>query len=164
MAGVLFAMAIGNEHLLRGTEVTQGVNWLYLPAGLRMCYVLVLPIQGTLAIFLATVLMALRDPSLTPLLAVANGLITAAGPVLARTVAIQRMGLDRNLANLNSRMLWALAALFGLFTTTLHQAFFAAIGRESAYLSMWIGDTLGCVLCLYGLKGLSILMRQWWPR
>ena len=93
-----------------------------------------------------------------------NGLVTAAGPVLARTVALQRLGLERNLANLDSRMLLALAALFGLFSTALHQAFFSAIGRESAFLSMWIGDTLGCLLCLYGLKGLAILVRQWWPR
>ncbi|MFM8738152.1 MAG: hypothetical protein ACKOGB_11025, partial [Betaproteobacteria bacterium] len=54
MAAGLVVLAVGNEHLLRWTEVTPGVNWIYLPAGLRMCYALVLPVQGTIAIFLAT--------------------------------------------------------------------------------------------------------------
>lgn len=161
MAGVLMALALGNEQLLRDTEVTPGVNWIYLPAGLRLCYALVLPVEGTLAIFLATLLLASRDPSLSMPLVVVNALVTAAGPLLARAVAVQRLGLQTNLANLTGRMLWSLAAVFGIFSTTLHQAFYASIGREPAFLSMWIGDTLGCLLCLYGLKALAIGWRRW---
>jgi hypothetical protein len=160
MAMVLALLGLGNEHLLRQTEVTQGVNWIYLPAGLRMCYVLVLPVHGAVAIFMATALLAARDPQLSAWLVGANAAVTAFGPVLARAVALQRLGLQASLANLTSRMLWLLAALFGLFSTTLHQAFFVAIGRESAFVSMWIGDTLGCLLCLYGLKGLALLWRR----
>ncbi len=160
MAVVLALLGLGNEHLLRQTEVAQGVNWIYLPAGLRMCYVLVLPVHGALAIFMATVLLAARDPTLSMWLVGVNGAVTACGPVLARIVALQRLGLQASLANLTSRMLWMLAAVFGLFSTTLHQAFFAAIGREPAFVSMWVGDTLGCLLCLYGLKGLALLWRR----
>lgn len=164
MAAGLYLLALGNETFLRSTEVALGVNWIYLPAGLRMCYVLVLPIHGAVAIFTATLLLALRDPTLTPLLVAVNGAVTALGPALARIVAVQRMGLQPNLANLNTRMLWTLAALFGFFSTSLHQAFFSALGREPAFLSMWIGDTIGCLLCLYGLKGLAMAARHWWPR
>lgn len=161
MAAGLVVLAVGNEHLLRWTEVTPGVNWIYLPAGLRMCYALVLPVQGTIAIFLASLVMASRDPDLSFLLVVAGACVTAAGPALARVVALQRLGLRPNLENLNSRMLWTLAAVFGLFSSTLHQAYYAAIDRDPAWLSMWIGDTLGCLLCLYGLKGLTIWWRTW---
>ena len=161
MATGLVVLALGNEHLLRDTEVARGVNWIYLPAGLRMCFVLVLPVQGSVAIFAATLLLASRDPTMSWALVAANAGVTAIGPILARTVALQRLGLRPNLENLSSRMLWVLAALFGVFSTALHQAFFAAIGREPAFLSMWIGDTLGCLLCLYGLKGLASLWRGW---
>lgn len=161
LALVLVCMAIGNEHLLRATEVTNGVNWIYLPAGLRMCYVLVLPLQGTLAIFGASLIMAGRDATLTPLLVVASAAVTALGPILARTVALHRLGLAASLENLTSRMLLTLAALFGVFSTALHQAFYTLIGREPAWLSMWVGDTLGCLLCLYGLKGLAFAWRNW---
>jgi len=164
MTGVLLALALGNEHLLSATEVAAGVNWIYLPAGLRMCYALVLPVQGTLAIFTATLLLAARDPSLTGLLVVENAAITAAGPILARTVAIQHLGLKPDLSNLNTRMLLMLAALFGFFGTALHQSFFASIGRESAFVSMWIGDTLGCLLFLYALKGITLLWGRWTVR
>ena len=160
MALVLALLALGNEQLLRQTEVAQGVNWIYLPAGLRMCYVLVLPVQGALAIFIASVLMAARDPTLSAWLVGVNAAVTACGPVLARAVALQRLGLQASLANLTSRMLWLLAVVFGLCSTALHQAFYAALGREPAFVSMWIGDTLGCLLCLYGLKGLALLWRR----
>lgn len=161
MAVCLVVLALGNEHLLRATEVSNGVNWIYLPAGLRMCYVLVLPLQGTVAIFAASVFMAARDPTLTWALVGASAAITAAGPILARLVAVQRLGLRPNLENLNSRMLWLLAAVFGVFSTALHQAFYSAIGREPALFLMWMGDTLGCLICLYGLKGLTAIWRQW---
>jgi hypothetical protein len=49
MATGLVILAVCNEHLLRWTEVTHGVNWIYLRAGLRMCCALVLPLQGTVA-------------------------------------------------------------------------------------------------------------------
>jgi hypothetical protein len=160
MAVALLALALGNEHLLRFTEVAAGVNWIYLPAGMRMCYVLVLPIHGALAIFTASVLMTFRDPTLGWTLVMVSGCVTAAGPVLARAVALQRLGLQTNLENLTSVMLWKLAALFGLFSTALHQAFYLSIGRESAFALMWVGDTLGCLICLYGLKGLAAAWRQ----
>lgn len=164
MAVGLVVLALGNEHLLRATEVTTGVNWIYLPAGLRMCYVLVLPLQGTVAIFAASLYMAARDPTLTWALVGASAAVTAAGPILARAVAVQRLGLRPNLENLSSRMLWLLAAVFGVFSTALHQAFYTAIGRDSAFLLMWVGDTAGCLLCLYGLKGLAALWREWGQR
>jgi|GEM_PF-1671981 len=157
----LVVLAVGNDHLLRWTEVTPDVNWTYLPAGLRMCYALVLPIQGTLAIFLATMVLASRDPNLAFVLIVATACGAAAGPTLARLVAVQHLGLRPDLENLNSRMLWALSALFGLFSSTFHRAFFTARDRDPAWLSMWIGHTLGCLLCLYGLKGLTLWWRKW---
>ena len=160
MAGGLFVLAIGNEKLLRFTEVTHGVNWIYLPAGLRMCYVLVLPVQGTLAVFLASALMAWRDSSLTWPMVVVGACITAAAPLLARVVALQRLGLQPNLENLDSRMLLNLTLVFGLFSTTLHQAWYVFLGRESAFMMMWLGDALGALLCLYGLKGLAAVWRD----
>jgi hypothetical protein len=164
MAAALVALALGNDHLLRSTEVTPGVNWIYLPAGLRMCYVLVLPVQGSLAILVASLFLAARDPAYGWPLVIAIAAIATAGPALARILAVQWLGLQPNLDNLTSRMLWKLAALFGLVSTTMHQAFYTAIGREPAFLAMWVGDTLGCLLCLYGLRGLAPLWRHWSPR
>lgn len=160
MATCLLILAVSNEHLLRWTEVSTGVNWIYLPAGLRMCYALVLPLQGTLAIFLASLLMGSRDPTLSGLLVVIGACITAAGPVIARAVAMHWLGLQPNLENLTGRMLWIMAAVFGLFSSALHQAYYVTLGRDPAWLSMWLGDTLGCLICLYGLKAAISVWRR----
>jgi hypothetical protein len=157
----LVAMALGNEHLLRSTEVATGVNWIYLPAGLRLCYVLVMPVQGTLAIFVASLIMASRDPALSWALVLVSACVTAAGPLLARVVSMHWLTLRPNLDNLTSGMLFLMAVLFGVFSTSLHQAFYVAIGRSQAWLSMWVGDTLGCLLCLYLLKGATLALRRW---
>jgi hypothetical protein len=160
MTTVLVAMALGNEHLLRSTEVASGVNWIYLPAGLRLCYVLVMPVQGTLAIFAASLIMASRDPGLPWALVLISACVTAAGPLLARAVSMHLLTVRPNLDNLTSGMLCFMAVLFGLFSTSLHQAFYVAIGRDQAWLSMWVGDTLGCLLCLYLLKGATSALRR----
>lgn len=160
MAAGLAAMAMGNEVLLEDVEVTEGVHWIYLPAGLRMGFVLVCPLEGALAIFLASLVMASRDPSLTPALVVASALVTAAGPALARVVAISRMGLSADLGNLSWRLLLGLSIVFAVCSTTLHQAFYSALGREPAFLPMLIGDTLGCLICLYGIKASLMLWRR----
>jgi hypothetical protein len=161
MAAGLVVMALGNEHLLRSTEVASGVNWIYLPAGLRLCYVLVVPVQGTVAIFAASLLMASRDPDLQWAHVLASACVTAAGPLLARMVSMHLLTIRPNLDNLTSGMLCVMAALFGVFSTSLHQAFYASIGRDQAWLSMWVGDTLGCLLCLYLLKGVIKALRSW---
>ena len=154
MACALVMMALINDHWLWATEVTAGVHWIYLPAGLRMCFVLVLPLQGTLAIFLGSLYMASRDPSLGVWLVCASAAVTAVGPILAQTVARHWMGLHANLDNLTAGRLMSLALLFGAFSTTLHQMFYVALGRQPAFVSMWVGDTLGSLLCLYIFKGL----------
>ena len=151
----LIILALGNEYLFHFTEVTSGVNWIYLPAGLRMCYVLVIPLQGTVAIFLAGIWLGARDPALSGLWLFMGAAVTAAGPILARAAAMQAMGLKPSLDNLTSRKLCALAAVFGLVSSTLHQAYYLILGREPAFIPMWIGDTLGCLLCLYALKALA---------
>jgi hypothetical protein len=109
---------------------------------------------------MASLLMGSRDPNMSGWLLVAVAAVTAAGPILARVLAMQRLGVQANLENLTLRMLWIMAAIFGLFSSTLHQAYYAALGRDLAWWSMWIGDKLGCLICVYSLEAALSLWQR----
>ena len=156
MAAAYVGSALGNEWVLSATEYGKGVNWVYVPAGLRLSCVLVLPVEGALGITLGSFYMSARDPELTPALAALNGCVTGIAPYLARKVAIARLGLRDDLHQLNRAVLIKLCLLFGLFSSTFHQAFFAWLGREAGLFAgaipMFVGDTLGALLCLFLFK------------
>ena len=156
MALAYSALALGNDWLLASTQYGKGVHWVYVPAGLRLIFVLIMPWAGALGISLAAFVMALRDPELTMALAALNGGVTGIAPVLARQVAVTRMGLSDDLSELNWLKLIKLCVLFGLFSSTCHQAFFAWLGRDAGLFAgaipMFVGDTLGAIVCLYLMK------------
>ena len=64
MALAYMGLALGNEWLLASTEYGKGVNWVYVPAGLRLTFVLIMPWAGAIAISIGSFAMALRDPDL----------------------------------------------------------------------------------------------------
>jgi hypothetical protein len=156
MASAYVGLALGNEWAMSAFEYGKGVNWVYVPAGLRLIFVLILPLEGGLAITLGSIYLSARDPELTPALAALNGCVTGIAPYLAREVAIARMGLRDDLHQLDPAVLTKLCLLFGLFSSTFHQAFFAWLGREAGLFSgaipMFVGDTLGALLCLFLFK------------
>ena len=156
MALAYISLALGNEWLLASTKYGKGVNWVYVPAGLRLTFVLIMPWAGAIAISIGSFAMALRDPDLNLLLAALNGVVTGIAPVLARQVAIAQMGLSDDLHELNRALLIKLCVLFGLFSSTCHQAFFAWLGRDAGLFAgaipMFVGDTLGALVCLYLMK------------
>ena len=156
MALLYVGAALANEWLLQATEYGKGVHWVYIPAGLRLCFTLVMPWAGPVAIALGSFYLALRDPELSALQAAINGLTSGMAPWLARQVAIRHLGLKPDLRELDVKLLLKLCILFGLFSSTLHQAFFAWVGREAGldagHIPMFIVDTLGALLCLYLLR------------
>jgi hypothetical protein len=160
MVGLYVGAALANEWLLQATEYGKGVHWVYVPAGLRLCFALVLPWAGPLAVALGSFFMALRDPELSLLQAALNGLVSGLAPLIARQVAVSYLGLKPDLRELDVKLLLKMCALFGLFSSTLHQSFFAWLGRDAGLnagaIPMLIGDTLGAVLCLYLLRALIV--------
>lgn len=151
MAAVLILLSLVNGEL-DFTEVSPGVNWMYLPAGLRLAYVLVVPIRGAIAVFLGSFIMALTEPGYHWAWAAATAAAASVAPLLARVVALHHVQLDPNLSNLHTGMVVKLCCLFGLFATALHQALYAVQGRESAFWAMWAGDVIGALVCVLAVR------------
>lgn len=156
--------------LFSWTEFIPGINWIYLPHGLRMILVLLFGIAGALGFTLGAALLRftiMPEPDITLslhwLLAVTPGLAAWSAVVLIvrdwpgkylRATALPIM------AMISGRSLLLVALASAIFNSGGHAAAWWLLGEDSLdpadrYLSMFIGDLLGAILLLYILKGLT---------
>jgi hypothetical protein len=149
-----------NDWLTAFLEVAPGVNWIYLPAGLRLFLVLIFGLSGAIGIAIVSTLITLgRDLSNDIIGIVGIGLISGFGPYLARLMVIRNLKINADLSNLNIQMIAISVLVFALLSAGLHQLWFVLIGIPSGSFSnavaMLIGDILGALLfisiCKFGI-------------
>ncbi len=149
-----------NDWLTAFLEVAPGVNWIYLPAGLRLFLVLIFGLSGAIGIAIVSTLITLgRDLSNDIIGIVGIGLISGFGPYLARLMVIRNLKINADLSNLNIQMIAISVLVFALLSAGLHQLWFVLIvipsGSFSNAVAMLIGDILGALLfisiCKFGI-------------
>ena len=157
---VTFACAVAyfyayqlNAHYFEWFEFSQGVNWLYLPSGLRLLFVLVLTHMGALGITLGSIAINyMFGASDAHVLNLGASLISGGSPYLARFIAIRFFQLNTGLTGLNSKAFFKLTVLFALTNGLLHQVWFFGTGQTDSLITnalvMAAGDWFGTVLVL----------------
>ncbi len=151
-----------NDWLTGFLEAAPGVNWIYLPAGLRLFLVLIFGLSGAVGIATASTLITLgRDLDDNIISIVGIGLISGFGPYLARLLVIRNLKINTDLSNLNAQMIAISVLVFALLSTGLHQLWFVLMGIPSGSLSnaiaMLIGDVLGALLFIsIGKSGIDL--------
>jgi hypothetical protein len=163
---VLFlAMLWVNEWLFLRLEFAPGINFVYLPAGMRLLCTLLFAESGALGLLLASWLVdfLLFFPNDFQR-AFIGGIIATVAPYLVYRAARHWWGLDASLHNLTSRHLLVLAFAYSLASPLLHHLWFALNGQADllrSFAVMAIGDLSGTLIVLYALKGvLALLPRQ----
>jgi hypothetical protein len=146
-----------NSLLFSGLEYSANVNWIFLPSGLRLAFVLVFGIWGAVGIVFASIatnLIHYFDGDLTT--AVVAGLISGLGPLLARSMCIHFYSLDIDLKKLTVQLLFKAATLFAVLSAVLHQLWLSYRGYSDHFISstaaMAFGDFAGTLLLLYTAK------------
>lgn len=152
--------------LFQFTEHVPGVNWFYLPAGLRVVFILVAGLNGALGIFAATIvinIMHMEDMNLAVVLltAVASGFGAWFALMLMRWLG----QIDAGLTRLTSAVLIQYALIYALFNAVFHQVVWWAMQRDGARFMvdvwpMFVGDLLGALFFLYALKVVLKLKSQ----
>lgn len=149
--GLAFAL---NEQLFSSLNFTAGVDWIFLPSGLRLLAVVVLAGEGAVGVALASVFIAsfqvFPDDAVT---AVGAGLLSGLAPWLARRFSLTALGVGDDLSGLGPRELLKMTATFALVSAILHQVWYVARGHSPDLLhgtvAMAVGDFLGALLVLY---------------
>ena len=134
-------------------EFSRGANWIFIPSGLRLLFVLVLATTGGAGIALGSIAInySFGDPE-AHMFNVVTGLISGAAPCLARHLSITWLKLDTQLTNLTSRTFFKVSILFAVINALMHQVWFYGMGHTENFLgsvtAMSVGDWLGSVLVL----------------
>lgn len=154
-----------NDWLMAFVEAAPGVNWIYLPAGLRLFLVLIFGLSGAIGIaFASTLITAGRDLGEDMISIIGIGVISGFAPYLARQLVIRNLAISSDLSNLTMPTIVISILVFALLSTSFHQAWFVLMGIPSGSLSnavaMFIGDVLGALLLISITKFLIDLYKK----
>ena len=153
-----------NNWLASELSYGLGVNWIYLPAGLRLFLTLIFGLPGAIGIALASFLICYFGefpPELITCIGV--GLISGFAPYLAKIFVLTNIKISPDLSDLSLPKLTVCILIYAVLSAGLHQWWFAIRGLEDAgafnhFLVMFLGDVLGTVLLIGIIKlGLNYL-------
>jgi hypothetical protein len=155
---VYLLMLALNEWLFTQSEFIRGVNWVYLPAGIRLLSTLLFGAAGALGIFIASLLASsfyyFPGDSIS---SIAGAVSSAMAPYIIYRFAVYRFNFQGgSLANLTSRRLLICCAGYALANVLLHHAWFLPLSRFpypwQSMGVMFFGDMAGSLLVLYTIK------------
>ncbi len=160
----LYALALAiNEWAFIGLQETPGINWVFLPAGIRLCCTLLFGFWGAVGLWLASFFIATHylfpDQAVHALVV---SLLSALSPYLVYLSARHYFGLAESLINLSPHRLIICCIFFGICNAVLHHVWFllyspAAVSIKG-FSAMLTGDIVGALLVLYVIKAALALL------
>lgn len=159
---LFLAMLWANDWLFRRFEFAPGINWVYLPAGMRLLCTLLFAEAGALGLLLVSWFVSFvyffpNDPAR----AFVGGILASLAPWLVYRGARRVYGFEGSLRNLTPVRLLVLALVYSVASPLLHHLWFALRGQGDllqGFLAMFVGDLAGTLIVLYGIKGLLALL------
>jgi hypothetical protein len=146
-----------NQELFAHSEFVRGVNWIYLPAGIRLLSTLLLGVDGALGLLLASWVVDFFYffPN-DPIRSFVGGILATAAPYAVYRLAREIYGLNASLSNLTAGRLLMLSAAYAIAGPLLHNIWFYLSGDTQnivqRFLAMVIGDFSGTLIVIYTLK------------
>ncbi|MGF6727856.1 hypothetical protein P3T43_007253 [Paraburkholderia sp. GAS41] len=152
-----------NEALFTHSEYVRGVNWIYLPAGIRLLSTLLLGGDGAIGLLLASWLVDFFYffPN-DPVRSFVGGIIATVAPYAAYRLAQELFGLRASLLNLTPKRLLLLVLAYSIASPLLHHIWFFLRGDTQniaeRFLAMFVGDLTGTLIVIYTMKALLSLI------
>lgn len=145
-----------NQLVFSKLEFAPGVNWIFLPAGLRLLSTLLLAEEGAIGILLASLLITHSIyPAIDVITGVGAACISAGAPYVTYRLALL-YGMPSNLHQLTAARLSALIVIYSAISAFLHQIWFVERGISPNLLSgfgaMFTGDLAGTLIVVYTMK------------
>jgi hypothetical protein len=147
-----------NNWLTSELIFSLGVNWIYLPAGLRLFLTLIFGLPGALGITVSSFLISYYGDFQHDLgVCIGIGLISGFAPYLARVFVLRNIQISPDLSDLNLPKLLLCILVYAALSAGTHQLWFTVSGLEDAgsfnhFLVMFIGDILGSILLIAVIK------------
>lgn len=157
----LLALVV-NEWIFSSLKFVTGINYVYLPAGMRLLCTLLFAEAGAAGLLLASWLACHfyffpNDWGR----ALGGGILAAVAPYSAYRMTQHWYGLGAHLTQLTSARLLVLSLVYSVISPLLHHLWFALRGDEvslQSFASMVMGDLSGTLLVLYAFKALLLVL------
>lgn len=156
-AALYMAFFYFNQAITAPLEEAKGVNWIFLPAGIRIFITLILDYSGALGLAVASILInyiGFYELDFTSTLGIA--VICGAAPLLGRHFVIHNLKVQADLSNISMRQLLLIIIAYSLLSSGLHQLWFATRGLDSGswnhFIAMFCGDVAGSILFVAVIK------------
>jgi hypothetical protein len=150
-----------NEFFFIQLEHSPGVNWVFLPAGIRLLATLLFGFAGFLGLLVAGVFLNFQHFAFDDdFRSLSGALAGAGGPYLAYLFAKHWFDLGPRLKNLTAQRLLVTGSLCGLMSPIFHHAFSwvqTGLVDWPALAAMITGDIVGILIVLYVAKGVITL-------
>lgn len=147
-----------NEAAFIQFEQSNGINWVFLPAGIRLLATLLFGFAGFVGLLLASIYLNFHHFVFENNVRAITGAVAAAGgPYLAYLFAKHWFDLGPRLGNLTAQRLLFTGLLCGLMSPMFHHAFMwvhTGLVDWTALIAMITGDIVGILIVLSIAKGL----------
>lgn len=134
-------------------EFSHGVNLVYIPSGLRLLFVLIMPRLGAIGVALSSIVVNYSyGDTEAHVFNIVTGVMSGVSPYIARYLARRWLNLDPLLVNLTGRDFFKISVLFAVVNALLHQLWYFGMDKTQDFLAstlaMAVGDWFGTVLVL----------------
>jgi hypothetical protein len=158
-----------NDWLTETLKYDLGVNWIFLPAGLRLFLILIFGVAGAIGIAFASFTISYFGVFPADLVTcIGIGLISGFAPLFAKWVVVSNTYITNYLSNLSMQKIILCIVIYALMSSGFHQYWFVLRGLESGsinhFLVMFAGDIAGSILLIALIKYGIDLMRRGVPR
>lgn len=147
-----------NHWIFSSFEHSQGVSWIFLPAGFRVILVLLFGLPGALGLVLGSWYIdreMLEGPS--QVLAILNGLVSGLTPWVVLKYLTMRQWVSEKIQALTTRQLLNITLVLSAASALTHQLMWLAMGKPQVnpWVDVWpmfFGNITGALLMLYTFK------------
>lgn len=168
-SSIIFLLSfLANEWVFTNSEFVRGINWIYLPAGMRLLCTLLFGGAGAIGVMITSWLTCFFYffPD-DPVRSFAGGILSAAAPYFAYRLSQYQFRLRASLVNLTAKRLLVLIVIYSITSPLLHHLWFFARGGPdfsfTGFFVMILGDMLGSLVVVYAMKILLSLLPRVGP-
>lgn len=169
--GMTFFLFLGlnwlNELFFLGLEHSSGINWVFIPAGIRLLATLLFGLAGFEGLLLAGLWLNFHHFDFASDFRAWSGAVAGAlGPYLASLFARHWFDLRPRLKGLTVPRLLFTAVLCGFMSPLFHHAFMwvlTGLVDWTALAVMIAGDSLGILIVLFIAKGIFAMADRCQP-
>ena len=156
-AALYMAFFYFNQAVTAPLENIKGVNWIFLPGGIRIFLTLIMGYSGAIGLAIASLLInyiGFYELDLISTFGIAA--ICGLAPLMGRHFVIHNLKVQADLSNISFTELLVTIVAYSLLSSGLHQLWFVTRGLDSGswnhFLAMFCGDIAGSILFVAVIK------------